>query len=146
VQPERRDRLLRGIELALLLVVIEETRHRVQVFRIRIQGRPRLIKKLARALGLREQIEITLDHFRRPQRLETLFVHGQPLLDGTSPVLDHGFSFYRKDLVSRKLLVIVRDQLLRGGVVFLRYQKFQKAGVKRLLLRIARQPGAILCR
>ena len=103
-----------------------------------------LIKKLAQALGLRQQVEITLDQFRRPQRLETLFVHSQPLLDRTSPVLDHGFGFKGKDLVRRKLLVIVRDQLLRGGVVFLRDQEIEKARIERLLLRIARQPSAIL--
>ena len=66
VQAKRRDGLLGSVELALLLVVIEDTRHRVQVFRIRIQGRPCLIQKLAQTLGLGQQIKITFHQLRRP--------------------------------------------------------------------------------
>ena len=81
VQAKIGNGLLSNVELALLLVVIEEPRHRVQVFRIGIQGRPRLIKKLPQVLSLSKQIEIALDQFGRPQRLEAVCVHCQTLFD-----------------------------------------------------------------
>src|SRR5437870_3424935 len=72
-----RDGLLGCFKLALLLVVIEDSCHRVQVFRIRMERCAGLVEELAKALGLSQQIEVALDQFRVPERSETLLIHCQ---------------------------------------------------------------------
>ena len=144
VQAKIGDCLPRAVELALLLVVIEDARHRVKVFWIGVLRRAGLVQKLAKALRFPQQIEVALNEFRVPQRLEALLINHQTLAHRPLSILDHGFRFHRENLVARKLLVVAGNQLRRRGVLLLRNQELQETSVERRLLRIARDPGAVL--
>src|SRR6476661_9124322 len=144
MQPESRNSLLCRIKIALLLVIIKKPSHGVQIFRIGRQRRTCLIGEFAQALGLSQQVEVTLDQLRRPQWLESLLVNGQSLLERALAVLNHGLGFYRKNVVVGELLPVVRDKLIRRSVVLLRDKEIEKARIQRALLGITSQPGAVL--
>ena len=77
VQAKVGDGLLRHIGLALLLVVIENARRRIEIFGIGDQGGVSIVTKLAQVLRVAQKIEITLHQLRIPERLKTLLVDGQ---------------------------------------------------------------------
>src|SRR5215469_466569 len=135
---------LRRLKFRFLLVVIEHASGGIQVFRIPSQRGARLIKKIAEVAGLAKQIEVALDQFGIPKRLEASLVDGQPLVDRRAPVFQHGPSFDGEDLIGGELLLIVGDHLAGKGELFLGYEKCEKSRVERRLERIASNPRLIL--
>src|SRR5208283_1106 len=144
VQSQIGDGLLRGVQFSLLLVVVKDARGRPEVFGVRIERGAGFIQKLTKILGLREKVKIALHQLRVPERLKALFVHGQTLLNGALAVFHQRFGLYLEDFVARKLLLVTGDQLIRGVVLFLADQVFQKARVELRLFWVAGNPGAIL--
>ena len=71
VQAEVGDGLLGGVNLALLLVVIKKAGGGVEVFGIGEQRGVGVVAELAQVLRVAEEIEITLDELRVPERLES---------------------------------------------------------------------------
>ncbi len=144
VQAEVGDGLLGGVNVALLLVVIKKAGGGVEVFGIGDQRGVGVVAELAQVLGVAEEIEITFDELRIPERLESLLVDRESFANRSFAIFDHRGRFHGKDLIVGELLAVVGDELRGGGIFFLRDQELQQAGVERLLLRIAGDPGAIL--
>ena len=138
------DGLLRDIELALLLVVIKEPCRRIEILGIGVERGASLVEKLAQIFGFTQQIEITLDQFRIPERLKTLLVNREAFAHRSLAVLDHRFCLHREDAVVGKLLAVVGDEFSSGSILLLRHEELQKTRVQRLLLGIASDPGAVL--
>ncbi len=101
-QTEFGDGFLRRVEFALLLVVVEDARRRVEILGICLLLCLRFIQELSQAVRLRQQIEIALDQLRRPQRLERFFIDGEPLLKRSLPIFDERPRFYRKNLARQE--------------------------------------------
>ncbi len=116
-QTEFGDGFLRRVEFALLLVIVEDARRRVEILGICLLLCLRFIQELSQAVRLRQQIEIALDQLRRPQRMERFFIDGEPLLKRSLPVFDERPRFYRKNLVGGKFFMILGDELRRGGKI-----------------------------
>ena len=138
------NHLLRNVSLPLLLVVVENARRGIQIQRIGQQCGVRIVAKLAQILRVAQQIKITLDQLRVPQRLEALLIDCQPFANGALPIIHHRSGSHREYLIVGKLLAIVGYQLSGSGIFFLRNQKFQKMSIQRFLFRIASNPGAVL--
>src|SRR5690349_10699153 len=118
VQPETAYRLLRRLQLALLLVVIKNSRGSIEVFRILVERSTSFIQELPQPLRLPEQVKVCLDQFRLPERLKALLVNRQALSDRALFVLDQCFGFDWKNIVGWKFFPIGHDQL-RSSVEFL---------------------------
>jgi hypothetical protein len=129
VQAEFGDGFLRRVELSLLLVVVEDARGGTDVFGIRVRCRASFVEELAETVSLAQQAEIARNQFRRPQRLKRFLVNRQALLQGSLPVLDQRFRFHWENIVGGELLLIGGDQLVGRGVVSLREQKLEEAGI-----------------
>src|SRR5712664_4200557 len=135
---------LRGVEFALLLVVVKDACRGVEVHGICLLRCFGLIQELSQAACLRKQIEITLDQLRRPERLETFFIDGKPLLERSLPVFDERPRLYGKNLVGGKFFMILRDELSRTGKILDGDQVLEKTRAQGRLLRVSRQPTAVL--
>ena len=144
MQAEVGDGLLGGVNVALLLVVIKKAGGGVEVFGIGEQRGVGVVAELAQVLGVAEEIEITFDELGVPERPESLLVDRESFANRSFAIFDHRGRFHGKDLIVGELLAVVGDELRGGGIFFLRDQELQQAGVERLLLRIAGDPGAIL--
>src|SRR5260370_1101887 len=98
-QPVFGDGFLRGVELALLLVVIEDARRRVEVRRICILRGLGIIQKLPQVVCLRQQVEVALHQLRRPERLKIIFINDEALLQRALPIFDESARLHRENLV-----------------------------------------------
>src|SRR5258706_8821723 len=105
MQPEIAYRLVRRLQLALLLVVIKNSRGSIEVFRILVERSTSFIQEFPQPLRLPEQVEVCLDQFRLPERLKALLVNRQALPDRAVFVLDQCFSFDWENIVGRKLFL-----------------------------------------
>src|SRR5258708_36641965 len=119
METELSDGLLGRVKFALLLVVIEDARRRIQVFGIGVQRFAGLIEKLAKTLRFAQQIEIALHQFRVPEWLEALLINRQTFSHRTLPVSDQGLCLYRESLVAWKLFVVTANELSRICILFL---------------------------
>src|SRR6202041_4039029 len=77
VQAQIRDRLFCGVKLALLVVIVENARGRLEIFRIPVQVGAGLVQEFSETLSLSEQVEVALYQFRLPQRLKALLIYGK---------------------------------------------------------------------
>ena len=135
---------MRHIEFALLLVVIKEARRCVEVFGIGVERGASLVEEFAQILRFAQQIEITLDQLRIPERLKSLLVNRKAFAHRALAIFDHRFRFHGEDLVVGKLLAVIGNEFSGGSVLFLRNQELEKTRVDRGFLRIAANPVAVL--
>src|SRR5579859_4279623 len=138
------DGLLCRLQVALLLVIIEDAGRGVEIVRIARQRGVRLVKKLAQAARLTHKIEIVFDQLRRPQWLEILFVDRQALFHRSLIVSQQGPCLGGKCFIIWKLGAIFRNQVGCSLEVFLLEQKFKVAAVEPCLLWIANDPRIVL--
>src|SRR5260370_16950617 len=133
---------LRGVEFALLLVVIEDACCRVEISGICLLRRLGFIQELSQTVRLRKQVEVALDQLRRPQWLKTLLIDSKSLLKRSLPVFDKRSCLYGKNIVGRKFFMILRDKLCRGGKILYGDQGLEKKRGEGRVFGVMRQPNA----